>query len=258
MEGETSLTIARAMQLLCSFSAEESEFGISELSRKLGLSKTAVFRMVHTLEQYEFLEKNRLSGKYCIGRQAFRTGNLFGNLQAVERKLEPFMRELVESTKFSCYLSTLRGHEMVILANMSGSGPLRHSIPIGEMLPAHSSATGKAALATLEDVELERLLKKISLSRRTANTLTSIDRLRQNIQQVRKAGYSINWEENTPGVASVAAPIRDEMGYAMVVISLGFATSQVRRDGMPALGEKLKRTAAQAARYLGVRARKAA
>jgi DNA-binding IclR family transcriptional regulator len=258
MNGEKSLTISRALQLLCSFSAEENEFGISELSRKLRLSKTAVFRIVHTLEQYEFLEKNLLTGKYQIGRQAFRTGNLFANLQAYERKLEPFMRELVDSTKFSCYLAALRGHEMVILANMPGQGPLRHSIPVGETLPAFSSATGKAALATLSDAELDLVLKKVPLSRRTSNTITSIERLKQNIQQVRKVGYSINWEENTPGVASVAAPIRDEMGYAMIVISLGFATSQLRRDAMSVLGEKLRQTAAQAAKYLGVRVRRAA
>lgn len=258
MEGETSLTIARALQLLCSFSPHENEFGISELSRKLRLSKTAVFRIVHTLERYEFLEKNPMSGKYRIGRQAFRTGNLFANLQAFERKLEPLMRELVEATKFSCYLAALRGHEMVILANMSGTGPLRHSIPVGETLPAYASATGKAALSTLSDEELDLVLKKVPLSRRTFNTITSLERLKQNIQQVRKVGYSINWEENTLGVASVAAPVRDEMGYAMIVISLGFAISQVRRDGMAALGEKVKRTAAQAAKYLGVRVRRAA
>lgn len=43
-------SVDNALRVLDSFNSMEPEMGVSELSRKLGLSKSAIFRIVSTLE----------------------------------------------------------------------------------------------------------------------------------------------------------------------------------------------------------------
>jgi DNA-binding IclR family transcriptional regulator len=62
---------------------------------------------------------------------------------------------------------------------------------------------------------------------------------------IRARGYSINWEENTPGVGSIAAPILDQTDGLLAVLSIAFATSQVDKRQTSALGAHVARTAAE-------------
>ncbi|MFN2646195.1 MAG: IclR family transcriptional regulator [Burkholderiales bacterium] len=248
-DGEFSLTVSRALQLVGLFSAERLELGISELARELKLSKTSVHRLVQALERHQFLDHNPHTRKYRVGVEAFRVGSLFS--RPLERDAEPLMRDLVANTGFTSYLSLLRNDAMVITASVEGSGRIRYSIPVGEQLPLHSTATGKAALSMLEEEAVESIVKRVGLPRRTANTTTDLRKFKGELATVRTRGYSVNWEENTPGIASVAAPIKAAVDGVIPVVSIGFATSQADRKDVPALGARV----AKAANEIGKRYR---
>ena len=241
--------MSRALQLIGLFNSQRLELGISELSRELKLSKTAVHRLVHALELHQFLDHNPATRKYRIGVEAFRVGSLFP--RPLERNAHDLMKELVANTGFTSYLSVLRGSTMVITASVEGSGRIRYSIPIGEQLPVHSTATGKAALSVLDDVTIDAILKRAGLPRRTSNTQTDLRRLQAELATIRARGYSVNWEENTMGVGSVAAAIPGAVDGLVPVVSVGFATSQIERKDVPALGERI----AKAATDIGRRSR---
>jgi IclR family acetate operon transcriptional repressor len=211
-----------------------------------------VHRLVQALERHRFLDHNPATRKYRIGVEAFRIGSLFP--RPLERDAHPFMRELVENTGFTSYLSVLRDASMVITASVEGSGRIRYSIPVGEQLPVHCTATGKAALAALEEPAVEAILKRAGLPRRTSNTLTDLRKLKAELAAIRARGYSVNWEENTPGVGSVAAAIANAGDGFVPVLSIGFATSQLERKDVPALGERV----AKAAKEIGKRHARAA
>lgn len=238
-EGEFSLTVSRALKLLCTFDRDRRELGISELSRDLGLSKPTVQRLVHALLRHGFLEQDQGTRKYRVGVQAFRVGSLFADCHRLERVALPSMQVAVQETGVTCYLSVLRKDEMIIVAALEGPGPIRHSIPIGGRLALHSSAVGKAALSALSAGERDAMLDLMELPALTANTIVDRDRLRREIHAATVAGYSLNWEENNPGVASVAAPIRNGDGALTAVISVGFASSQIPRRRVPELGRLL-------------------
>ena len=247
-EGEFSLTVSRALRILTTFSVERAELGVTELSRELVLSKTSVHRLMHALEKHQFLDQNPQTRKYRIGVEAFRVGNLFSNGHRLEQTAQALMQDLVGNTGFTSYISRLRHDSMVLTASVEGPGPIRYSIPVGQRLPVHSTATGKAALAQLDDSALEALLTRIRLPRRTARTITEPRKLKADLAAIRARGYSLNWEENTPGVGSVAAAICDRDRALMAVLSIGFATSQIEKAHLRKLGARVARTAAEIAR----------
>lgn len=243
-KGDVSLTLSRALNILASFDSESPEKGISELSRELWMSKTSVQRIVNTLEKHRFLDHNPVTRKYRVGVQAYRVGSRYPNGKLLEEVAMPLMQELVQRTGLTCYLSKLQNDHMVILSSLESIGRIRYIIPIGEKLPLHSTATGKAALSIQSIGSLNALLSKLALEAKTPFTKTKQDDLKNQLHQVHKQGYSVNWEENTVGVASVAACIPGgPKNEEVEVISLGFATSQVQQSDIESLGELVKNSA---------------
>lgn len=242
-ESEFSLTVSRAMQLLRTFSADRVEIGLTELSHDLAISKAATSRLIRALQMHHFIEQNPQNRKYSIGAEALRIGNLFAPGHKLEEYSADLMHALVAKTGFTSYISLLKQDAMVLTFSVEGSGPVRYSIPVGTRLDVHASATGKAALATLSDTELEAILARAGMKKWTPVTATSLDKLKADIEKIRARGYSLNWEELTLGVGSVAAPIYNEKKGLLAILSIGFATSQVARQDMPQLGERVVRTA---------------
>ena len=245
-----SLTVSKALQILTSFDRQQSEKGISELSRELSLSKTSVQRLVYSLERHEFLHHNPVTRKYSIGAQAFRVGSLYQWSTKVRQLARPQMKALVEETGFTCYLSSMQGASMEIQDSLEGGGRIRYSIPVGERLPIYCTATGKAALSALEVGQAEEILKNSVLEHKTAFSITKRSELLREIEHTRQRGYSTNWEENNLGVASVAAPILSSHLGELFVLSLGFATSQLKKPALTQLGVLVKSKAKHIAKLL--------
>jgi len=244
IKGDVSLTLSRALNILASFDSENTEKGISELSRELWMSKTSVQRIVNTLEKHKFLDHNSVTRRYRVGVQAYRVGSRYPNGKRLEEVAMPLMQELVQSIGLTCYLSKLQVDHMVILSSVESIGRIRYSIPIGEKLPLHCTATGKAALSIQSNLDLNSWFSKLALEAKTPFTKTTKVDLEKQLLDVQKSGYSINWEENTVGVASVAACIPGgPKNEEVQVISLGFATSQVQPSEIKSLGELVKKTA---------------
>jgi DNA-binding IclR family transcriptional regulator len=251
MEGtDYSLTVSKALQILTSFDLNQSEKGISELSRELGLSKTSVQRLVYSLERHEFLHHNPLTRKYSIGAQAFRVGRLYQFSNKIRQVSRPHMKDLVDQTGFTCYLSTFQGVNMEIQDALEGIGRIRYSIPLGERLPLHCTATGKAALSALEPKYAKESLKNYILEHKTIFSITKRTDLLKEIEYIRLKGYATNWEENNLGVASVASPIHVASTNEIFVISLGFATSQVKKSGLTQLGDLIKYKSQMIAKHI--------
>ena len=240
---EFSLSVSRALQILSRFSHEQPELGLSEISRSLSLSKASVSRFLQALEMHGFVDQNPDSRRYRPGPETARIGSLYLAGGLLKQVALPVMKALVGRLGFTSYLSTFKDDRMLILVSVEGTGPIKYSIPVGTALPAHSTATGKAALALMDEKDAKAVLKRAGLAAHTKHTITQAGELSRQLAEIRKRGYSLNWEEYTPGVASVAAPVVNAKGRPLCVLSLGFATSQVRQDQMNALGRQVKAAA---------------
>ena len=70
------------------------------------------------------------------------------------------------------------------------------------------TATGKAALAALDDRELDRRLATITkLPRLTVNSISTVEALRADLEGVRRRGHAIDDEETVEGVICLGAAI---------------------------------------------------
>jgi len=183
--------------------------GPSELARRLGLPKSSIANICGALADVGFVR--RVGTGFALGRRLAELGGAY--LVAVDMVQEFYdvARSLPTASEETVQLAILDGLEMTYLARHDGRQPVRLTSAIGRRLPASSTATGKAALASLDPRELDRRLDGLGeLPAATAHAHRSVDALRADLDGVRARGYSIDDEETMEGVVcyGIAIPGR--------------------------------------------------
>ena len=228
--------VTRAASILDALAENPSEpAGPSELARRLGLPKSSIANICNALADAGLVR--RIGTGFALGRKLAELGGAY--LAAVDLVQEFYdaSRELPTASDETVQLAVLDGLEMTYLARHDGRQQVRLTSGIGRRLPATVTATGKAALATLDPQELERRLDgTASLPRFTANSIGSLEALRTEIDEVRQRGHAIDNEETVEGVVcfGIAIPSR-RPGEGPYAASVTLLKARATDERVPAI-----------------------
>lgn len=216
-EGRMS-AINHAMTVLGLFTREVRELGVREMSRRTGLSRSTVHRVVSELAAGRFLEKDPASGRYRLGIRLLELGGLVQTQLELSETVEPVLRTLVRVSGESAHLGILDDLEVVRATKVEGAHEGRHSY-LGERLPLYCTAGGKVILAFRGPELTERVIAH-GLRPRTRHTLVNPDDLRAHLRDVRSQGYALDLDELHEGLRCVGAPIRDGTGAVIGAVTI--------------------------------------
>ncbi len=241
-------TLERGLAIL-ELLATAGEASAAEVAGRLGLSRSATYRLLATLEQRGYLERagpNRL-------RLGTRTAGL--GMAAVAgidlvTIAPPHLHDLAERTGETAFLAVVDKQELVYLAKEAGPSAVQLSSRLGSRRPLHSTGLGKAYLSSLPDDQLRAVVSGLHLQPSTPNTITDPDALLAAVEAARERGYAVDEGEVEPGVACIAAPIRDHRGVAGAAISVAGPADRVLARERTS-GPLVMRTAAAISRRLG-------
>lgn len=222
-------SVDNALRLLESFSVTEPELGIAELSRKLGLSKSTVFRLASTLQARGFLAQNPANDKYRLGMKAVYIGGLALRQINLVKDSRQFLETLVLKAGEAAHLAVLDQGYTVFINKAESGRAMSMGSSIGARMPAYITATGKTMLAHLPDEELEAYLRQTEFKRYTANTITDPERLRACLMEIRARGYGTDLEESEEGLMCIAAPVRNNHGKVIAAISISGSAPRMHR-----------------------------
>ena len=243
--------LARGLQLLTQFNREQRELSGAELSRRLGLPRASVFRMLCTLEQGGFLERCADGVSYKLGLGVLRLGfELLASMELTELG-RPVIEELRERSGHSAHLVVRDGREVVFVAKVPGRNAMFHSIQVGARLPAHATVLGRVLLADLSPAELAALYQDRTLSAYTPMTPTTLAELSARIAEDRARGYGVSMGGYETGISSIAAPVLDAQGRVVAAVSISMPHERVDE---PQLGP-LVDAVCEAARQMNERLR---
>lgn len=243
----------RAVAILRAFDAPQPELTLREIAARSGLHKSTAFRILSTLERHGMIDQNPLSGEYRLGMELFALGQLAVARLDLLEIVRPFLVRLSERTKESAHLGTLRGGRVLYLDKVEGRHSLLMVSRVGDTAPAHCTSLGKAMLACLEDEEARRLLSGRAWTRPTPHTLRGLDALLADLAATRRRGYAVDDEELNVGVRCVGAALRDYTGGMVGAISVAAPSARLPAAGLSALGDLLRRTAAEISGLIGYR-----
>lgn len=249
---EKAKTIERALQVLSCFSKTDCELTASEVARRLSLSRTAVVRILSTLETGGFVERRPANSHYRVGLTAFRIGSLYLASNPLMEFARSCLDKLATETGCTAYLGVMEGGDAVILAGREGWHPIRFVWAPGDRLPICTASYGKAMLAQLPAAALDRILGKGKLRGLTDHSLRTRAQLDAQLRTIRKRGWAIARDESSIGVTAIGAAIADQTGYPLGGISISYVAGTVDTDA--ARPELLGRLVAEQAGMISARA----
>jgi DNA-binding IclR family transcriptional regulator len=180
--------------------------GPSELARRLGLPKSSIANILNALADAGLVR--RTGSGFALGRKLAELGGAYLAGIDLVQEFYDASRELPTASDETVQLAVLDDLEMTYLARHDGRQQVRLTSGIGRRLPATVTATGKAAMAALDDRELERRLATVTaLPRLTPNSIATLDELRSDIARVRERGHAIDNEETVEGVICLGMAI---------------------------------------------------
>ncbi len=202
-------SVSHALDILESFTKTEDELGVTELSRRLGLHKNNVFRLLATLEHRGYIEQNRATENYRLGPKTLQIGSIFIEQRECRRQARPVIENLVALSEETAVVAVLRGNKVIYMDSVETNKTVRAVSRIGAMLPAHCTAVGKAQLAVLSAEEIERLYPEPALSPLTDRSIKTRDLLLADLKRTVEKGYALENEECDLEVVSIAVPVMD-------------------------------------------------
>ena len=182
--------------------------GPSELARRLGLPKSSIANICAALADTGLIR--RVGTGFTLGRKLAELGGAYLTSVDLVQEFYEACNELPAGSEETVQLAVLDGVEMTYLARHDGKQPVRLTSQIGRRLPASVTATGKAALALIDEREVRRRFDGVELPVLTGRSLASVDALLDDLAVVRERGYSMDDEETVEGVVcfGVAIPGR--------------------------------------------------
>ncbi len=198
------------------------KLSLKELSEKLEINKSTIYRILANLAKYDYIEKEPDTKKYKLGLKFVEIANyIIENLEIINI-VSKNINELNEITKETVHLAQLIGDEIVYIDKRESLSPIRLYSQIGKITPWHCTGVGKAILAFQDREFQERILNSIQLTKYTENTITSKSKLQVELDKIKKQGFALDREEHQKNVGCIAAPIKDHTGKVIASISVTF------------------------------------
>ncbi|KHM32762.1 DNA-binding transcriptional regulator KdgR [Enterobacter hormaechei] len=203
---------------------EEREIGITELSQRVMMSKSTVYRFLQTMKSLGYVAQEGESEKYSLTLKLFELGaRALQNVDLI-RSADIQMRELSRLTKETIHLGALDEDSIVYIHKIDSMYNLRMYSRIGRRNPLYSTAIGKVLLAWRDREEVKQILDGVEYKRSTDRTITSTDELLSVLDNVREQGYGEDNEKQEEGLRCIGVPVFDRFGVVIAGLSISFPT----------------------------------
>ena len=198
--------VDKCFDILDLMASSKGPFGISEIAKRLGLNKSTVFNIVHTLLDLHVLE-NSGDGHLTFGPRLHVLGRVASSRAELIRVVHPFLEEISAASDFSAFLGIRVGHKAVIIDKVDAAVDFKISSEVGMQLSLVAGAGGKALLSLLPDSSLDAILPEVGLKKFTRNSIIDGEDFKKAILKVRKEGVAYDLEEYIEGFVALAVPI---------------------------------------------------
>jgi DNA-binding IclR family transcriptional regulator len=213
-----SKVIGKAIDTLELLRASARPLSLNELTQRVGLAKSSIFRILHTLEVAGYVERDT-HGSYLLAAhlRPFAPRQFLTRLLAVAvPRMKEVSREFCETVSMAMRFD----NHIEVVATVESPQLIRMGNTVGRILPPHASSLGKAITANQPEEIREALLRSYGIHRFTPHTITDEVELKKELERVRTSGFSTDREESTLEGCCFGAAIRDAGGQVVAALSI--------------------------------------
>lgn len=218
--------------------------GINEVVRSLGLNKSTVFNIMHTLADLKVIDRGP-DGQFQLGPRLYVLGSAAARGSGLIQTVHPYLVQINHETKLSAFLGIRSGLHAVIIDKVDDAFDIKISSEVGMRLSLFAGAGGKALISALSDAEINRILANANLKPYTSKTITDKAVFKEAVLRVRQEGVAFDMEEYIPGIVALAVPLntcRSDCQAAVWTVGL---SQQARTEKLLEFAALLKRVGAE-------------
>lgn len=227
-------SLARGLKILEILAGSTKGVSVTELAETLDLDKGSASRLVSTLANYAYAEKDPISRRYFLGPQVVSLSRSLLARLPLREVAKPYLRELMEKTGECAHAGILTQGRVLYIDQVESPASLRVNAEVGSLAPLHCTALGKVLLA------FGRLALPTTLERFTEYTLVTPEALRRNLEAIRAQGFAVDDEEFDLGVRCVAAPIFDFREKVIGSIGISGPLTRMPKEKLATYAELVK------------------
>ncbi|MDR6974441.1 DNA-binding IclR family transcriptional regulator [Streptomyces sp. 3330] len=228
----------------------EAGAGTAELARAAGLPRPTVHRLLVSLADEGFVDRDQRSGRWFLGPELYLLGEAAGLRYDVTHHARESVHRLAVATGESAFFSARRGDETVCLLREDGDFPIRSFVLYeGARFPLGVVSAGLAVLSFLDDAEIDGYLERRDLVGQWGQAHAP-DVVRERIAQTRTDGYAVNPGLVVEGSWGMAATVFDRAGQPAWALTLTGVETRFRPERRTELGALLLREAHALSRTL--------
>lgn len=244
-------SVERAMAVLTVLGRTGRPLALHEIADMLGLAKPTAHGIVRTLQTGDFVRQHRDNRRYVLGPA-------FGMIE--HARIDPHDLRSIAMGWTDSLAALTRLEAIIAVPTEQGAEIVHHvfrpdnsaqTLRIGEMLPLHATAAGKALLSFAPGLPRRSYR---SIDRFTRRTIGTASRLEGELARVRESGLAVDRGEYRPDTGGVAAPLRGPGGLGVAALELVGPLDRVfDTGGTPheALGRHLRAIAKTITRAIG-------
>jgi IclR family KDG regulon transcriptional repressor len=197
-------TIQRAFEII-EILWEQTGATPAEFAARLDIPQSTIYDYLRTLQSMEYV--TRADGEYRLSYKPLAIGARVKYRNRLFRVARGELQQIVAETGEVADLHVEDNGRAVILHYERGEQALDLGIYPGMRTPIHTHAAGKAILAHLPDGRVDEIIETHGLESMTDKTVTSVETLEDELDQIRSNGYAVDWDQQVSGMGAIAAPI---------------------------------------------------
>lgn len=183
-------TVTKALSLLTYFSPDQTEIGLSDLTRLSGMNKATVYRLMSELQAAGFVEQGENDRAYMLGPQVLHLAALREASVPILSVSRRILRDLSDETGETTHVSL--GHEDNVQTLSHAYSPkhaTRVAMDDAQVVSYHGTSSGLAILAYSDPEFVDSVLSR-PLVRHTSETCTDPEQIRADLDRFRAAGMA--------------------------------------------------------------------
>ncbi|WP_110949262.1 IclR family transcriptional regulator [Pseudomonas bohemica] len=218
--------LARGLSVLGMFNVRTRSLSIQEIAERLGVSTSAVYRILFTLTNMGYLNKHNT--QYELGARVVSDGFSYLASRDIVEVAMPHLNELRDRTSLSCHLSIREQTDSLYLYRAFAAQRLSVNIPVGTRIGCHCTAMGRMLLTALDDSQLGALYQHIRLDDYPTPAPRTLPALQALIEGDREKGWVLHRSDYS---TAIATSVKDHTGQVSAAINLSGPDAVMDPDG---------------------------
>ncbi len=244
-------TVGKAFDILETIMKSGDPIGLTDLAKMTGLNRTTTYRISSFLTKRGYLYQKKKGDKYSLGLKFLQYNKASNFATTIKEQSLPYMQNLCDEISETVNIAILDGIEAICVGVVAADRILQVIPGSVNLYPLHSTAIGKVFLAYFPEDKVKEFVSIRGLKAYTDNTITNMDRLMREIEDIRHEGVAFDDEEYSLGIRSAAAPVRDAKENVLASISFAGPSVRISKMRMIQLAPMVKNCALKISQSMG-------